>query len=201
MAYKWMGHPIAAPLKIESDRDIWTVEKLNKSIDRGASNAQRWKVSFSVIVNQNEDDLFLTMSTQMETKLTMLMPQLNAVRKKAVNGWPGLNQASVVGTAAAGSTSATVNNSGTTKFIPKGSFINASSHSKVYMTTTDVTLTQGVDTVINFFPALKASVAGSFKFDDNVNFTYYIDDTMVQGITYNDGILTGIDNIQLIEAI
>lgn len=205
MAYLWKGHPIAAPITFESDRDVWTVEKLDKSIDRGASNAQRWKINFAVTVNQKEEDIFLLMATGMEEKHSMVMPSLNGVRERALklNGsLPSETMIDLATSTVLNASNITVN-SASNYTLPKGTFIRIGVEPKVYMVTADVALQSGSTSVIPVFPNIKRvsfsdTVVRTF---DNVIFTYYLDDTMVQGITYSDGVLTGIDRIQTIEAI
>lgn len=178
MTYKWKGRDVLAPVTFKSNQDVWTVEKLDKSIDRLQSPGQRWELTFSTVDNQGEGELFAALVEGMSSKQTMPMINLNSATKSGS-----------VTTTGASKGSTTVPLTGTIK---PGTFIQFSNHTKVYAYL-------GTNKV---FPALRADVpAGSVLVGDAVVFHYYIDDTVIQGINYSDGILSGIDSVTLLEAV
>lgn len=205
MAYKWMGHDIAAPLTIKSDRTIWTVEKLDKSIDRGASTAQRWLLDFAVVCNTDEADLMIALATGMEDIYEMRMPSMNGVKERALalNGFiPSNTHLNTAAQLDLGDTEVSLVST-VDLTIPRGTFTNFGSKDKVYMLPEDVVMTAGVPVTAPIFPMVNSSVANNAHVlpFDQCDLKYYIDTTMMQGITYTDGVLTGIDRVQLIEAL
>ena len=47
-SYNYKGQPMLAPFTFRSNQDVWTVEKRDKSVDKGAAAAQRWEIDFAV---------------------------------------------------------------------------------------------------------------------------------------------------------
>jgi len=204
-AYYYNGLPMVAPFTFRSNQEVWTVEKRDKSIDRGTSSAQRWELDFGVVDTIGTVDNFLAGVVDVGVEDTMVMPQLKEVQdiwsadSNSVSN-SGKTMA-VNSTAESGSLSASVYAYGGTTHIPRGYFFKFASHSKIYTVTSD--FDSGSSSTLHFFPALRQTVTNGdyLKVDSQALITYYKDDTNLQGITYNDGVLAGIGAITILESV
>ena len=119
------------------------------------------------------------------------------VLSKTSNSTPTVTQTTV------GSSFVNVTLNTNTGFIPKGTFIKFSNHSKVYMTTTNLTNSPGGSTIGIYPPlrtALTASPVCTFTSNDVVMTCLYDLDVM-QGMTFVDGIIQDMGSIRMVEAI
>jgi hypothetical protein len=83
-------------------------------------------------------------------------------------------------------------------YIPRGTFIKVTGHSKIYMTTNDL---NGAGT-LNVFPNLRASFTAQPLFwTDDVICPMYFDTSVVIGMRYEDGLLMNNGEIKLLEAV
>lgn len=201
MAYKWEGQDILAPLTFRSNQTVWTVEKLDKSIDRIVHPSQRWELEFSVLTNENEHQMFDRLTNKFANKGTMVMPSI--LYAMGAGKKPTATQLKVGIAAAANASSVVIQNSGDEVGLRKGTFIQFGNHDKVYAVTGSETIGASSSASVNIFPNLRKSLPlnGGVKAYDDVTFHYYLDDTMMKGITYQDGVLTGVDRIALLEAV
>jgi hypothetical protein len=123
--------------------------------------------------------------------VTIIVPQnYGAVRSRTAIG---------VATATGSIGSGQVSISGLSGLIPKGTFIKFSSHSKVYMTTTNVSFTNGISSTISIFPTLIAAASGTMTYRDDVQMQCLYDTNIVSGMIYSDGILMDTGQIRLLE--
>ena len=206
MKYQWEGLDILAPLTFKSNQTVWTVEKLDKSIDRLSHPSQRWDLSFAVKSNEGENFAFRALTGDFSVASFMPMPSLlRSDHKSSLNGRPAVGAIKLESTAAAGVSTVTIKNSVATSFaVGVGTFVQFSNHNKVYVMTSDRTFPASTAaTTMNFFPKLRVSVPANttVKFYDEVTYHYYLDTNNLQGITYVDGQLFGIDNVSLWEAL
>jgi hypothetical protein len=204
-AYQWEGMDIQSPLTIRSNQTIWTVEKLDKSIDRLAHPSQRWDMSFAVKTNSNDNNLFQAMTNGFANKGTMTMPTLHGSNVAGVNK-PALGKITANGNLTGGSFSinASKASSATPVSVGLSAFVQFDNHNKVYAVTSQVDFTAGTGSrSFTIYPSLRAEVPSGtvIKFYDDVTYHYYIDDSNIRGITYLDGLLSGIDRLELLEAI
>lgn len=202
MAYKWEGHDILAPLTFRSNQTVWTVEKLDKSIERVAHPSQRWELSFQIIADESENTFFNAMTSEFMNKKTMTMPSL--VHNMSETAKPNATQLTASSSALSNSPSVQVGNSGARVVLRKGTFIQFSNHDKVYAVTGKTTVNaSATDVTLQLFPRLRKEVPSgtTIKAYDDVVLHYYLDTDMVQGITYNDGILSSIDRVSVLEAV
>ncbi|QGH74585.1 hypothetical protein KNU84_gp016 [Bacteriophage DSS3_VP1] len=203
MAYKWLDYDILAPLTIRSNQTVWTVEKLDKSIDRTTHPSQRWELEFSILNDDGDDRLFWETTTKMGNIRTMMMP--STVHNIGITDKPDATQLKVSTTKPINSQTIAINNTGATPArLRRSGFLQFANHNKVYAFTNSKVLAAGsTNTNMNIFPRLRQSVpAGTnIKVYDDVTFHYYMDDTMMKGITYQDGILSGVDRVALWEAV
>jgi hypothetical protein len=206
MPYKWEGLDILAPLTIKSNQTIWTVEKLDKSIDRMSSPSQRWDMNFSVKDNENEGAAFKAMTSGFASKSFMPMPNLLRSKHSTSNfiapTWDAIRLGVV---SASGATTVSLKNvtgvglaSGVSAFIQ---FVN---DTKVYAATTQAVFNPFASNVaLSIFPPLRKAtpIDTVVRFYDHVTYHYYLNTDNLQGITYTDGILFGIENVALWEAL
>lgn len=201
MAYKWEGQDILAPLTFRSNQTVWTVEKLDKSIERVTHPSQRWELEFSVLTNENEDSMFNVLVSKFADKGTMMMPSLLHVMQEPKK--PSGTQLRVSITGNSNGSSVTIQNSGSEVVLRRGTFVQFGNHSKVYSVTNNITLGANSSSSVPIFPNLRSEVPTNvvMKAYDDVVLHYYFDDTMLKGLTYQDGMMSSIDRVALLEAV
>lgn len=198
--YYYEGAEILAPLTITSNEPMFDVDTVSLKKQRASQNAQRWELSFNTIAEPSTQvDLFLSSVENLDTVTTMVMPQLPKVDELYTLTQTSSN---VNSAAAAGATTVGVSAATTTGFLPKGSFIKFSNHSKVYVTTSDTTFTSGTVNV-NIYPSLRTSIttADLFRTNSECQLTYLRSIDQQTGITFTDGVLASVGTIDLIEAL
>lgn len=203
--YLWEGFPILAPLTVRSNQTIFTVEKLDKSIDRLTHPSQRWDLSFGVKTNSRDDVLFKVMTEAFANKRTMVMPTLNSAHVSGLNK-PVLGKVKLNGAHSSGDSTISFDNlsHATATGAGTSTFVQFANHDKVYALTSTANFSAAAGTgTFSIFPSLRKDVpdATNIKFYDDVTFHYYLDDSNIQGITYYDGIISGVDTISIWEAI
>jgi hypothetical protein len=191
--------PIVAPLTIESNEPVFSADTVSLKQQRASQGAQRWELSFQIQTKDIEEDYFVGIVTGITSAKSMPMPQLLSVDKKVT-----ATNAGVPNTTPSGSSAVPINFNEAGKFLPKGSFIKFSNHSKIYMVTANVT-TQTSAVTVPIYPSLKAGVTTShlvYHPGSSVKPTlqYYRDLETLQGIIYEDGVLVNPGTIKLIEA-
>jgi hypothetical protein len=199
--YYFEGSPIVAPLTIESNEPIFSVDSINLKQQRASQGAQRWELSFQIQTKDIEEDYFVSIVTSASTAKTMVMPQLLSVDNKTVLT---TTSGSVSVAAVVAATSVSIN-FGSVGFLPKGSFIKFANHSKIYMVTSNVT-TAASAVSVPIYPSLRSAVSLSTAVHHPKSVTkpvlqYYRDLETLQGITYEDGVLVNPGTIKLIEAL
>lgn len=198
--YFYQGAEILAPITISSNEPHFDMTTVSLKTQRASQDHQRWELSFNVLSDQDKAaELFLSTIVNFDTSDTMIMPQL--VKEGNSNS---LSNTTVGSTTAAGASSIEIdNNSNVTGSLPKGSFIKFANHSKVYITTNDLSLLGTNNQTLNFYPNLVSAVPNltALNTGDNCVISYFksIDNQM--GITYTDGILSNIGTVNLIEAL
>ena len=198
--YYYEGAKILAPMTIMSNEPMFDVDTVSLKKQRASQNAQRWELSFNTIAEPSTQvDLFLSSVETLDTVTSMIMPQLPRVDELYT-----LTQTStgVNGSFSAGVSAVSISAATTTGFLPKGSFINFSNHSKVYVTTSDTTFTSGaVD--VNLYPALRTSITSTdfLRTNSECQLNYLRSIDQQTGITFTDGVLASVGTIDLIEAL
>jgi len=206
-AYYYNGLPMVAPFTFRSNQDTWFVEKRDKSVDAGKAAAQRWEIDFSVMTDTNEVDTFLSHTVGFtDTFSDFTFPQFPNVYKawldhpdRALNSVGNTMDLNGVGVAGATALSVTSVNE---TFIPKGYFIKFEGANKIYVTTSDTYVsTPGGTSTLNIFPGLVAQVPNGYsvRTRESVRGRMRVDQNNVQGITFDDGVISGINSITLIE--
>lgn len=195
--YEFEGNPIVAPLRIESNQPIFINDAMSMSQSRASQGAQRWEISFDLLMKDTEADVLVSLVTTRTATQTMELPQLNEVNKRVTQ----LTPATTFASGAIGDSIVEVNTFGAETVIPKGSFIKFAGHQKVYILTAD--RTNGG--TLSFFPPLIDTVASSESVyhagSGGVTFRYWKDDTTSMGVTYEDGVLASVQGLKLLEAL
>jgi hypothetical protein len=209
MAYYFKGAQILAPYTIVSNQPIYETESVSLAKQRASQGVQRWEISFDTLATaDNEADLLLGVIENLATADTMVMPQLPSVEK----GTDASTNLTLTLGAAVGDTSARVNSDG---FVKKGAFFKFSNHTKLYMLTSEIEVTENVDPLtgvitrtdleqsFTFYPPLKTTVTTAHTMDTGADaqLSYYRDIDNQAGITFQDGILSSTGAVSLIEAI
>lgn len=197
MPYLYNGSPILAPLNIMSNRQAFQVETLSLKQTKFTTEAQRWELSFGIANNGNEAASFLAHTADYYRKKIMVMPQLNGPRSQMT--FAGTLS---IGTGLLGGDSEVAITASGSGVLPAGYFVKFSNHDKVYVVTETATFSNNTVNV-NIFPSLTADVlvGANLLLGDNVTIRYQLDLTATQGITFNDGIISSVVSIKLIEAL
>lgn len=202
MAYFYKGLPIQTPLSIVSNRQAYEVETLSLKRTTFLTDAQRWELSFSVLTNGNEAQIFAAHTVDYYKRETMIMPQLVSVLKTF--SFVGTLRSSASHAAGSDTVVCASSSQTGTAVIPAGTFITFAGHSKVYVTTAPVTFGNNATGVnLEIFPNLVESVGNNelVNFGDNCLLTYKRDLSSGQGISFADGILSSPGAIKLIESL
>jgi hypothetical protein len=198
--YYFEGSPIVAPLTIESNEPIFSADTVSLKQQRASQGAQRWEISFQIQTKDIEEDYFVTMVTGITDSKSMIMPQLNSVDKKIT-----VTSNNCVPAATSQGANAVAIDFNEVGFLPKGSFIQFSNHSKIYMVTSNVA-TSTASVLVNIYPSLRTTVnTAHFVYHPGStvkpSLQYYRSLDTLQGITYEDGVLVNPGTINLLEAV
>lgn len=178
-----------APMTVKSNHPIFMSDTLSLKRDVTRRNAQRWEIETGVEpLTMKANDLFVNFVTKgYGNTVTIKLPQnIGVIKTRTSVSTP-------TGVGSKGASSVTVsNNSG---LIPKGTFIQFSNHTKVYMTTTNLTNNGS----LGIYPFLSADVNTTFKHRDDVFMPCLYDTDVVSGMVFTDGILMDNGTIRLIE--
>jgi len=209
MAYYFKGAQILAPYRIVSNQPIYETDSVSLAKQRASQGVQRWEISFDTLATaDNEVELLLGVIENLATADTMVMPQLPSVEK----GTDASTNLTLTLGAAAGDTSARVDSDG---FVKKGAFFKFSNHTKLYMLTSEIEVSESVNQAtgvitrtdleqsFTFYPPLKTAVTTAHTMDTGADaqLSYYRDIDNQAGITFQDGILSSTGSVSLIEAI
>ena len=182
-----------APLTLRSNQPIFVSDTLSLKRFISRRSAQRWEIDAGLEpLTTNAQDLMVNLVTKGYSEtVTIIVPQnYGVIKARTATG-------TATGTGSAGSSSVTV--SGLIGLIPKGTFVKFSNHSKIYMTTTNVTFVSGVNNTISVFPALVSSASGTMTYANDVQMQCLYDTDVVSGMVYSDGILMDTGQIRLVE--
>lgn len=203
MSYTWEGLDILTPMTIRSNQTVWTVEKIDKSIDRLSHPSQRWEITFSVMTDNKGHLAFKALTGEFDKKGQIIMPTI--MGSDTFDNKPLTDKVLANRAHTSGSTNIRVKHTHTsTKKVGVGAFVQFSNHTKMYSLMSAKTLGgNSADTTLNIFPSLRKAVPLDTKvrFYDDVNLHYWVDDSVIRGINFYDGILSGIDAITLLEAV
>lgn len=194
--YYFKGYRILNPVTFFSNQVVLENETITLDVSRLVLPAQRWELTFKLITNGAEADLFNTLTVDRYSAGTMVMPQQpNAAARVTFAG-----SATVQSSTLAGNDTVAVLPTGS-GLLPKGSFIQFAGHKKVYMVKADANLVDQQATNVAVFPNLIGDLDAAIdvNFGDDVTFNYLIDDTVVSGLTFVQGKLSDVGAIRLLE--
>lgn len=202
MAYYYKGLQIQTPFQVTSTQPAFETESYSLKRERFVLDAQRWELSFTVSNNKDEGAAFIAHTSDFYATETMVMPQLAGVEAKftlttavTVNG---------AHSAADNTIDANVTGTAASQLIPDGTFVKFANHDKVYVITVARTISSGdTSKTLNIFPRLVTSVPNgtAVQFGDDCILTYVRDFSVLQGLSFSDGIISSPGTIKLIEQI
>ncbi|QCO57439.1 hypothetical protein EOK75_17140 (plasmid) [Pseudorhodobacter turbinis] len=202
MAYYYNGSKILAPLSIVSRRVAFHVETMSLKQSTLLTPAQRWELTFSVLMNDDEGEVFAAHTWDFFDRKKMIMPQLTGVLSKySFNGDLQVGTAAVPGDDIILVKSSSQTGTAT---IPVGTFITFANHSKVYSVTSALSFGNGTNNIqLKIFPNLVAPVSINtiVQFGDDCEISYKLDMTSGQGIVFSDGIMSNPGSIKIIESL
>jgi hypothetical protein len=198
--YYFEGSPIVAPLTIESNEPIFSADTISLKQQRASQGAQRWELSFQIQTRDIEEDYFVGVVTGIISAKSMVMPQLLSVDKKITV----TSNSCIPASTNAGSNTVLIDFN-QTGFLPKGSFIQFSNHSKIYMVTSNVNTTDS-NVSVGIYPSLRTSLTTSHLVyhpgsTAKPTLQYYRSLDTLQGIIYEDGVLVNPGTIKILEAV
>jgi hypothetical protein len=179
-----------APLTVRSNQPIFSSDTLSLKRTTSRRTAHRWEIEANLEpLTSGANDLFVNLVTKGFTEsVTISMPQNYGVILKRTS------VSTPAGTGDRGAT--TVDVTGNTGLIPAGTFVRFPSHSKIYITTADLS---GSGTM-HVYPALRDDATGGvFNHRDDVMMPCLYDTDTISGMVYTDGILMDIGKVKLIE--
>jgi hypothetical protein len=178
------------PLTIKSNQPVFVSDTLSLKRFISRRSAQRWEIDAGLEpLTTDAQDLMVNLVTKGYSEtVTVIMPQnYGVVKTRTASGTP-------VVSGVAGQSQVVIS-SGLSGLLPKGTFVKFSNHSKVYMTTANLT----GNGVLTLFPPLVSNVAGGMTYGDNVQMECLYDTDVVSGMVYSDGILMDTGQIRLLE--
>jgi hypothetical protein len=182
-----------APMTVRSNRPVFVSDTLSLKRRVRERPAQRWELETALVpVSHDGQDLLVTLVTKGVSKTQqVLFPQnVGVIRARMLS--------STVHFATGTIRSTQVSVSSHNGYIPKGTFLRFSNHSKIYMATSNLTN----NGTLNIFPELRVAVGGHEMYSgDNVLGQFYFDTDNVQGMVYTDGILMEMGTVRMVEAI
>jgi hypothetical protein len=179
-----------APLTIRSNQPVFVSDTLSLKRFISRRSAQRWEINAGLEpLTTNAQNLMVNLVTKGYSEtVTVIVPQnYGVIKARTVTGTP-------VVSGVAGQSQVVIS-SGLSGLLPKGTFVKFSNHSKVYMTTSNLT----GNGVLTLFPALVSNVTGNMTYNDDVQMQCLYDTDVVTGMVYSDGILMDTGQIKLLE--
>jgi hypothetical protein len=178
------------PLTIKSNQPVFVSDTLSLKRFISRRSAQRWEIDAGLEpLTTDAQDLMVNLVTKGYSEtVTVIVPQnYGVVKARTASGTP-------VVSGVAGQSQVVIS-SGLSGLLPKGTFVKFSNHSKVYMTTANLT----GNGVLTLFPPLVSNVAGGMTYEDNVQMGCLYDTDVISGMVYSDGILMDTGQIRLLE--
>lgn len=181
------------PLIIRSNQPVFVSDTLSLKRQVTIQSAQRWEIETGLEpLSTTANELFVNLVTKAyHQPVKVFFPQNFSVWNKNTSpegeGIPLHRGSGSIYT----NQITVIENTG---LIPAGTFLKFSNHSKIYMTTQDLT---GNGTV-NLFPNLRSSLVNT-TFNRVFSADFLYDTDVVSGMVYSDGILMDTGTVRLIE--
>jgi hypothetical protein len=179
------------PMTMRSNRPVFSSDTLSLKRQVAVQGAQRWELTTMLMpLSHTAEELFVNLTVSGHSGIVnIITPQNYGVIQRRTSNSAGA-------TATGSRHSSTIDVKNNIGLIPKGTFIQFSGHSKVYMTTSDL---NGSGTV-GVFPSLRAAVDNEvMKHRDDVIMPCKLETSTVVGMAYTDGILMDNGTITLLE--
>lgn len=182
-----------APMTVRSNQPVFVSDTLSLKRFISRRSAQRWEIDAGLEPLSNKaQDLMVNLVTKGYSEaVTVIVPQNYGVIKSRT----AVGTATATGSIGSGQISVI----GLSGLLPRGTFVKFAGHTKVYMTTTDVSFISGTSSTINVFPTLRAAVTSTMNYKDDVQMQCLYDTDVVSGMVYSDGILMDTGQIRLLE--
>ncbi|WP_065324368.1 hypothetical protein [Tritonibacter mobilis] len=198
MAYFYNNQEILTPYAINDMRIQFVNESLSLKREITTLAAQRFDLTFSVKPSHDGTAMAVAHMANFDNVETMVMPQaIGADEKLTLTG-----TATVKTAGSAGSNNVEIATSSGFGVIPAGYFIKFSNHSKIYLTTADVDLSDATNKSLNIYPRLLKSVPVNSTIQTGNDAIYtYKRDLIGRGVTFVGGVLSNPGSIKLIEEV
>ena len=183
---------LVAPLKVVSNRPVFSSDSLSLGRNVTKRTAQRWEVETRLMpMSYGANELFAFMlDNEYDSTLTLIVPQ-NVGAKLARTATSAITASGVQG-------SNTITLAGSDGIVPAGNFIKFAGHSKVYATKSS----RDGNGTITIFPELRATIAGvAMSYKDDVQMLCKFDLDTVIGMAYEEGWLMDLGTVKLIESV
>jgi hypothetical protein len=182
-----------APMIVRSNQPVFVSDTLSLKRFISRRSAQRWEIDAGLEpLSNNAQDLMVNLVTKGYSEaVTVIVPQNYGVIKSRT--------ATGVANATGSLGSSQISITGLSGLLPRGTFVKFAGHTKVYMTTTDVSFINGASSTINIFPTLRLAVSGTMSYKDDVQMQCLYDTDVVSGMVYSDGVLMDTGQIRLLE--
>jgi len=179
------------PMTMRSNQPVFVSDTLSlKRVVRKRA-AQRWELDTRLTpLSTSAQDLMVSFITKGHYgTLTIIVPQNYGV----ISARTSTSTPNAVGSAFSSQLTVT----GNSGLISKGTFVNFTGDTKLYMTTSDLT----DNGTLNIFPTLRKDVSGAMRHLDNVLMSCKYDTDTVIGMTYENGTLMDNGIIKLVEVL
>jgi hypothetical protein len=193
-----------APLQITSNQPSFANDTINLKRVTSVTNIQRWELSAGIMPTETSHELLIhTILNAHHTPFYIRMPQ---IYRRGVYEFDNNIAIDVKAQALAGTSTITIDDptglsDWGTRILPLGEFIRFANHSKVYLVTNSV-LSSGQN-IITIAPKLVITVPANTDvfYDKRVAMRAYYDKDTNLGLSYQDGILTDIITVRMVEAL
>lgn len=194
----------SAPLTITSKKPQYINETLTLKRRVSKTEIQRWEISTGIVPVSDASALFTKIITHGYSEIFQIrVPQI--YRNNSVKLMTTFESSAAY---SSNENILYLLASDTDSKIPVGEFIRFQGHSKVYLveesaiTADDPTLAQGFNKIKIFPNLVKPIVSGADVFHgDRTSMNVMLGEDTNIGITYQDGILAGIEGLSLVEAL
>ena len=179
-----------APVSVISNKPVYASDTLSLSRPTNSRTAQRWEIETRLEpLSSSANDLFVNLVINGYSEaVQVVMPQNYGVIKNRTSTSTG-----TVNTHSAGTNVVSITSPG---YMPKGTFIRFSNHTKIYMTVTDHNSGS-----VTIYPALTDGVTNGntvYRGDDVIG-TFVYDFDTITGMAFTDGILQDVGIVKLLE--
>lgn len=198
--YTYYGYPILAPVSITTNEPFFVSNSVSLKHQRVSQGAQRWELEFGIQYTGNDNSLFADIVLNQNNVDAMTMIQTIGVdRTSGVTLNP-----TVLSAVGVNNSTVPFVSTESGKTVAKGTFIQFSNHSKIYMIKV-ATSTNLTSFDVQIYPRLVVAVSGGEtvlfpKTASPPQFNFFPDQQNLPGITYIDGAIAGLDKVRLIEA-